>query len=69
MRLHVLVKLRLATDLLLMFVDHTVLPSASFSTKPLSEVSFKLALTLTGFSGFAIHTSLGASDFEIFPST
>lgn len=52
MRLPMLVKFRLGTDLLLMFVNQAMVPSVSCNTKPLSKVSFKVALTPTGFFGW-----------------
>ena len=58
-----LVKFRLGTDLLLMFVNQAMVPSVSCNTKPLSKVSFKVALTPTGFFGLADHTRIGPIDF------
>ena len=55
MRLHLSVKSRPATVLLPMFVDQAIVPSASCNTKPLFEVSFKVALFLTGLFGLADH--------------
>lgn len=58
-----LVKFRLGTDLLLMFVNQAMVPSASCNTKPLSKVSFKVTLSPIGFFGLADHTRIGPIDF------
>ena len=54
-------KFRLATDFVPMFVFHTVVRLASCNTKPLSELSRKVALMLIRFLWLADHTTCGAT--------